>query len=69
MKLSEVLKSARKEKGLRLRQVQETTGISNTYISQLENGKNNSPSAEVLYKLCLLYGLDVNSTFKIASEQ
>lgn len=48
------LKQMRKNKGLTLRDVQEITGISNAYLSQLETGKIKSPgynTVKVLYEL------------------
>ena len=41
----EFLKSARKAKRLTLREVEQKTGISNAYLSQLESGKVKQPSA------------------------
>ena len=38
-----------------LRDVEEKTGISNSYLSQLETGKVSKPSFEVVVKLCNLY--------------
>lgn len=55
MKLGLLLKSRRELQGLTLRQVEESVGISNAYLSQLENGKIKKPSANVLYKLSVLY--------------
>lgn len=43
-----------------LRQVEEATGISNAYLSQLENDKIKKPSASVLYKLASIYKVDLN---------
>jgi transcriptional regulator with XRE-family HTH domain len=37
--------------------VEETVGISNAYLSQLETGKVRSPSPVVLHKLSDLYGV------------
>lgn len=45
----------RKSKGLTLRKVESLTGISNPYLSQLETGKINNPSYDVVRKLFLLY--------------
>ena len=45
----------RKSKGLTLREVEKITGISNSYLSQLETGKVKSPSYEVVKKLFDLY--------------
>jgi transcriptional regulator with XRE-family HTH domain len=49
------LKSAREARNLSLRQVEEATGISNAYISQLENDKVKKPSPHFLHKLSSLY--------------
>lgn len=45
----------RKQKGLMLRQVQNETGISNAYLSQLETGKIKSPGYNVVKSLIDLY--------------
>jgi transcriptional regulator with XRE-family HTH domain len=44
---------------LTLRQVEEAVGISNAYLSQLENDKIKKPSANVLYKLSCLYCVNI----------
>jgi transcriptional regulator with XRE-family HTH domain len=49
------LKAAREGRNLSLRQVEEATGISNAYISQLENEKVKKPSPHFLHKLAMLY--------------
>lgn len=54
-----ILKELRKQRDLTLRQVEEATGISNAYLSQLENGKIRHPSAQVLYALSKLYGCNI----------
>jgi transcriptional regulator with XRE-family HTH domain len=56
-KLAELLADARKRKELTLRAVQDSIGISNAYLSQLETGKVQSPSPVVLHKLAELYEL------------
>lgn len=40
-----------------LREVEGKTGISNAYLSQLENGRISEPSPTVLHKLSALYGI------------
>lgn len=59
--LGETLKEARILNSLKLRQVEESTGISNAYLSQLENDKIRNPSANILYKLSSLYNIDLNT--------
>ena len=48
----------RKVNKLSLREVEKATGISNAYLSQLENDKINKPSPHYLYTLSNLYGID-----------
>lgn len=53
-----ILRELRERAELTLREVEDATQISNAYLSQLENGKIKSPSANVVYKLGKLYGVD-----------
>ena len=48
-------KRMRKTKGLTLRKVEELTGISNPYLSQIENGKIKAPSYNTVRTLVMLY--------------
>lgn len=66
MKLGELLKQRRELMGLTLRQVEGVVGQSNSYLSQLENGKIKKPSANVLYKLSSLYRVSIDE-FLIAA--
>lgn len=50
-------KVVRNAKGLTLREVEKQTGISNAYLSQLENGKIKHPSYNVVKNLCTFYGI------------
>lgn len=59
--LGRTLKDSRELISLTLRQVEEATGISNAYLSQLENDKIKKPSANVLYKLASLYNVELDS--------
>lgn len=45
------LKELRNEAGLTIRQLEEKSGVSNAYLSQLENGKRSLPSPEILKKI------------------
>jgi transcriptional regulator with XRE-family HTH domain len=62
--LGQELQIARKLKKLSLREVESATGISNPYLSQLENDKIRKPSPQFLGRLASLYGLD----FQIVME-
>jgi transcriptional regulator with XRE-family HTH domain len=59
--LGSTLKNSRELSSMTLKQVEAETGISNAYLSQLENDKIKKPSASVLYKLATVYKLDLNS--------
>lgn len=54
--LGTYLKSLRDAKGLSLRDVEELSGISNAFVSQLESGKVKHPSPIKLFKLAEIYG-------------
>jgi transcriptional regulator with XRE-family HTH domain len=55
--LKEVLRNARKVKGVTQRDVEKKTKISNAYLSQLESGSVAEPSPHILHKLAGYYGL------------
>lgn len=58
--LGKTLKNTRENVALTLREVEIATGISNAYLSQLENEKIKKPSASILYKLADVYKIDLN---------
>jgi len=58
--LSEILSLCREIKGLTLRQVEEATGISNAYISQLENGVAENVSFLYIIRLSKFYGVSID---------
>jgi len=53
--LGDVLRRRREELGLSLREVEQKAGVSNAYLSQLENRRITQPSPAVLRKLAELY--------------
>lgn len=57
--LGAFLTNLRKVKGFTLREVEEATGkeVSNAYLSQLEHGRINKPSPNVLHSLAAVYGV------------
>lgn len=65
-RLGNILRKRRDEIGLSLRQVEEKTGISNAYLSQLENHKIAKPSPLVLKKLADFYGLSYIRLMQLA---
>jgi HTH-type transcriptional regulator, competence development regulator len=64
--LGQELQTARKLKKLSLREVETATGISNPYLSQLENDKIQKPSPQFLGKLAALYELDFQRVMEAA---
>lgn len=58
--LGNTLKDLRELSKFTLRQIEEATGISNAYLSLLENDKIKKPSANVLYKLSNIYNINID---------
>ena len=52
------LRTARELRKLSLREVEEAAGVSNAYLSQLENDKIKKPSPHFLHKLAALYDIE-----------
>jgi HTH-type transcriptional regulator, competence development regulator len=61
--LGGLLADLRATKGFTLRQVEEATGnaVSNAYLSQLEKGRVQKPSPNVLHSLALVYAVPYES--------
>ena len=55
--LGKYIRSLREANALTLRAVEEKTGVSNAYLSQLESGRIKQPSPVVLHKLAELYSV------------
>lgn len=58
--IGEKFKVIREAKDITLRKVEKDTGISNSYLSQLENGKIKHPSYKVVKQLCAYYGINTD---------
>ncbi|WP_100012318.1 helix-turn-helix domain-containing protein [Lentibacillus sediminis] len=58
MEIGVYIRNARSKKGLSARKLAEKSGVSQAYLSQLETGQNNKPSAEILQKISK--GLDIS---------
>ena len=65
-KLGTFLASARNKLEMTLRAVEEKTGISNAYLSQLEHGKIKTPAPQNLYKLAHLYRVPYELLMELA---
>ena len=57
------LKHLRKGKDLSIGQVAKGSGLSKSYISQLELGKKANPTVEAIKKLEFVFGEDVRDIF------
>ncbi|PZS00756.1 MAG: XRE family transcriptional regulator [Candidatus Chloroheliales bacterium] len=60
-KFGHYLRELRKQRGLTLREIEERTTISNSYLSQLENGYIDQPSPRNLQRLAEAYGISYES--------
>lgn len=65
-KFGQYLKKLRLEQGYTIRQVEMKTGISNAYLSQIENGKRNIPTAQILQKLAPVYRVETTELLTAA---
>ena len=64
--IGEYLRSLREGQKLSLREAAAKTGVSVSYITQIENGKRNAPGPEVLKKLAPAYKVPVRDLLKAA---
>lgn len=64
--VGDALRAARARKGETLRQVAQAADISNSYISQVENGHVLKPSLDVLFKLAQHYGISYPELMELA---
>ena len=62
----EYLRKLREAQRWSLRQVAAKTGVSVSYITQIENGKRNAPGPEILKKLAPVYQVSVRELLKAA---
>ncbi len=60
MGFGEYLRELRSKSRLTLREVEKLTGISNSYLSQVETGTKKPPHPDVLKKLASVYGVALN---------
>lgn len=66
MKLGEYLKDLRAKRNLTLRDVQEMSGVSNAYVSQIENGARQRPHPDILKKLAAALEVEMETLLKLA---
>jgi transcriptional regulator with XRE-family HTH domain len=66
--LGDVLKAARQQRGLSLRDVERRTGIRNAHLSQVETGGIVRPEMALLWDLAALYELDFSTLLRLAGH-
>ena len=66
--LGQALWDARKLLRLTLRQVEDSAGVSNAYLSQLENGEITNPSPQILHKLSESLNLSYETLMQLAGH-
>lgn len=59
------IRKIRKEQKITLKQLSETTGISLSYISNLEREKRDNPSYDIMKKICITLKSNINDVFKL----
>jgi len=59
MKLHDRLKEVRKARGMTLLQVKDRTGLSVSYVSDLERGRTSNPTMDTMEKLAVSYGMNL----------
>lgn len=59
--LGEKIKELRNSKGWSLDELAQQSNVSKAYLSQLENGESERPSAEILYKIATTLGTSISS--------
>ena len=64
--LGSFIKAAREHKDITLREAEELSGVSNSYLNQIENGKIQKPSPATLNKISLLYQISYELLLSMA---
>ena len=62
------LKKLREDKGLSMKKAGELLGYSDSYISQIENGRENLPAGEKLDKFLEAYGSDLRGFNRVVRD-
>jgi transcriptional regulator with XRE-family HTH domain len=64
--LGQLLKKTREDRGYTLREVEELSGVSNAYLSQMESDKIKRPSPVWLHKLADTYEISYSTLLGLA---
>lgn len=57
------IKEIRENKNVTLYNLSKNTGISRTYLRELENNKKNNPTLQTLYKIALVLDVNIKDLF------
>lgn len=68
MNLGEMIRPARKAKGLTLREAAREIGCHFTYLSKLEHDASAAPSDRLIYAMASLYEIDADRLFIAAGK-
>lgn len=63
-----VIKDIRKDKKITLRELSEKTGLSVSYLSEIENNKVKEPSFSVISKICAVLGEKIEKIYFAPDE-
>lgn len=62
---SNKLKKIAEKKNLTIYRISKETGITESYINSLFNGKQSNPSVRVAYKIAILLGVKIEDLLKV----
>ena len=63
-----LIKEIREEKEITQEELSRRSGISRSYIAELENNKKKNPSFEAIYKISLALGVEIRKTYVAVSD-
>ena len=63
-----IIKELRKEKKVTLKQLSKQTGLSISYLSEIENNKIGEPSFKTICKICSVLQEDINDIYFINDD-
>lgn len=65
--VADLLKLCREMNKHTLRDTEKLTGLSNCYLSQIENKKIKSISGDTILKICIAYNISPDTFFRLTS--
>lgn len=68
MEMGEYIKKARSRQGMTARELARRSGVSKSYLSQLETGKNDKPSQEIMQKLADTLNVRITELYEVSGH-